>query len=366
MKRVLFITNIPSPYRVDFFDALGHDMDVTVLYFDRQQDHSGRTKEWYIQGEGNFHPVQLENRVASIGGENLCLDVIDWLKKPFDHIVVCGYSSPTVMLAMAYMKLHKIPFYMEVDGGLVRRDSRLKYCFKKMLISAPDYWISSGKHTTDYLVHYGAKRDCVREYPFSSLQNNDILQKVPSYEEKRQLREELGIREEKVLLYVGQFIPRKGVDVLLKAAGTLDENTGIYILGGEPTPEYREMAKDLKNVHFVGFIKKAALIRWYQASDCMVLPTREDIWGLVVNEAMAFGLPVITTDRCVAGLELIRDGVNGYIVPVEDSEILAKRIRDVLSCDLDAMGEAALETIRPYTIENMAKAHVEIFTKQEK
>lgn len=57
------------------------------------------------------------------------------------------------------------------------------------------------------------------------------------------------------------------------------------------------------------------------AADIFVHPTREDIWGLVVNEAMAKGLPVITTDRCVAGLELIKNESVGRIVPVENIDL---------------------------------------------
>ena len=91
-----------------------------------------------------------------------------------------------------------------------------------------------------------------------------------------------------------------------------------------------------------------------------MLPTREDIWGLVINEAMAYGLPVITTDRCVAGLDLVEDGVNGYIVPVGDEKALAEKMNLALRADLQAMGAVSLEKIRPYTIENMARSHVEI------
>lgn len=363
MKRILFLTNIPSPYRVKFFDALGKTVDVTVLYFDRGEDHSGRAADWYIQGEGGFHPVQLTKRVASVGGENLCLDVIDWLKKPFDAIVVCGYSSPTAMLAAAYMRLHKIPFYMEVDGGLIRGDSALKYRIKRSMVSSASGWISSGKYTTEYLMHYGAQKGKIFEYPFSSLEEADILTETVSREEKLAIRQALGISEGKMVLSIGQFIPRKGFDVLLKSAAKLDPDTGIYIVGGEPTPEYLELAEklELQNVHFVGFLKKEELVRYYKAADLFVLPTREDIWGLVINEAMAYGLPVITTDKCVAGLELIEDGVNGYIVSVEDDAALAEKIQAVLSADTEKMGEAALSVIRPYTIENMAKVHVEIF-----
>ena len=193
----------------------------------------------------------------------------------------------------------------------------------------------------------------------------DILPAVPSAAEKQALKDELGVPEKRMVLAIGQFIRRKGFDILMHAACSLNKDVGIYIVGGEPTEEYLQMRASLglDNVHFVGFQKKEALSRDYRAADLFVLPTREDIWGLVINEAMAYGLPVITTDRCVAGLELVEEGVNGSIVPVEDAAALAGKMKELLSSDLEKMGTASLEKIRAYTIENMAKAHVAIFEK---
>ncbi len=358
MKKVLFLTNYPSPYRVRFFDELAKYLDVTVLYTDRAAEQKDREKAWFIQGEGHFQEVVLGKRL-SVRGANLCLEVLSWLKKPYDHILICGYSSPTNMLAMAYLKTRRIPFWMEVDGGLIRQEGKAKYRFKKSLISMATNWLGTGKTVTEYLVHYGAEGERVFTYPFSSLSEKDILPEPPGREEKKMLREKLGMTEEKVLLSVGQFIPRKGFDLLLQAAAKLPKTTGIYIVGGEPTEAYLQMrqALDLSNVHFVGFQSKDALAEYYRSADLFVFPTREDIWGLVVQEAMAYGLPVVTTDKCVAGLELIEPGHNGYLVPGENVPALKDAVEQALSGDLAAMGWAALETIRPYTIEAMAKFH---------
>ena len=151
--------------------------------------------------------------------------------------------------------------------------------------------------------------------------------------------------------------------MLMHAAKDLDPDIGIYIVGGEATDEYIRLREELglANVHFLSFQKKERLALLYKAADVFVLPTREDIWGLVINEALAYGLPTITTDRCVAGLELIEDGINGYVVPVGDAKALAEKIRAVLASDLGEMGAAALKKVRPYTLENMAKTHAEIF-----
>lgn len=363
MKRVLFLTTYASPYRVRFFDELARSADVTVLFSERIEDKKHRDASWFVQGEGRAKFIQLRKRIASFRGKELCADVLSWLKKDWDAIVICGYSSPTFVAAMEYLRLRRIPFYMEVDGGLIRQDSRKAFLVKKWLVTRPTWYLSTGKQTSRYLMHYGAKPDAIYEYPFSSLWEADLLSAPASPETKQALRRELGICEKHVILTVGQFIHRKGFDVLLKAASHLMEDTAIYFVGGEPTEEYRRMAEETgtTKIHFVGFRNKQTLAKYYQASDVYVMPTREDIWGLVINEAMAYGLPVVTTDRCVAGMELVENGVNGYVVPVEDADVLADKLNAVLLADLGAMGRDSLRRVQPYTIENMARVHMEIF-----
>lgn len=363
--KVLFVTNYAAPYRVHFFDELGKNHEITVLFSDPVEEVTHRSSDWFEKGRGGFRAVQLKHRIR-MGEENLCFEVLRWLKKSYDAIVICGYSSPTAMLAIAWLRLRRIPFYMEVDGGLIREESRPKYLLKKALVGGASRWISTGSHTTNYLVHYGAKEDRIETYPFSSLYEADILKQAVSAEEKAAIREELGIPEKHVVLSIGQFIHRKAFDILIAGAAALEPDTGVYIVGGEPTEEYLALCREhgLRNVHFLSFMKKERLVQYYKASDVFVLPTREDIWGLVINEAMAYGLPIVTTDRCVAGLELVEDGVNGYIVPVEDAAALAKATRQVLANPPEEMGRRSLEKIRPYTIEGMVKRHEEIFEKQ--
>ena len=147
---------------------------------------------------------------------------------------------------------------------------------------------------------------------------------------------------------------------MLKATEGFDKSVGFYFVGGKPTEEYLKYKKE--NVHFIGFKNKEELKEYYRVADVFVLPTREDIWGLVINEAMANGLPVITTDKCIAGLELVNNGENGYIVPVEDVSALEKAIKEVFENNFKNMGEKSLEIINNYTIEQMVKKHLEILS----
>lgn len=363
MKRILFITNYASPYRVRFFDELSRYCQVTVAFSEETGEKKHRDKRWFTQGDGSFRWVQLRKRLGTVHGKALCADVTGLLKEPFDAIVICGYSSPTAILAMMYLRLHRTPYFLEVDGGMIRQDSPMKLRLKRLLVKGAAGYFSTGATVTEYLCHYGAEAGKIYRYPFTSLDSSEIWDAPASREEKKALREALGISEEKVILAVGQFIHRKGLDVLLDAAANLD--AGVYMVGGEPTREIlqKQEGMDLKHVHFVGFRKKEELLQYYRAADVLAMPTREDIWGLVVNEAMACGLPVVSTDRCVAARELVEDGVNGYLVPAEDPAALAEKLREALSGDTYAMGEASLKKIRPYTLQNMAKIHAELFER---
>ena len=138
----------------------------------------------------------------------------------------------------------------------------------------------------------------------------------------------------------------------------------LIIGGGDLAPEYEKFIREhhLKNVHILGFMDKERVMKYYMASDLFVLPTREDIWGLVINEAMANGLPVITTDRCIAGRELVKNGENGYLVPAEDPDELRERMMAILADDglRQHMKEANIGKMQDNTMENIVKSHIPV------
>lgn len=359
--KVLFTTNILSPYRVDFFNELGRYCDLTVVY--ERGNANSRNKKWVGNAAKTFIPIQLKGiRIGD--AEAFCPGILRYLKdRSFEHIVIGMYSTPTAMLAIEYMKLHKIPFILNSDGGFVKNDTRIKWRIKSYFIGAASAWLSTGKITNRYLEYYNAKTTRICIYPFTSVRQADILKKPLTLYEKSVYKAKLGMSESKIILSVGQFVYRKGYDILLKSCKNLDKNIGIYIVGGDVTKEYLDLQNKLKltNVHFVEFKNKTALIEYYMAADLFVLPTREDIWGLVINEAMAYGLPVITTDRCVAGVELIENGINGSIVISDDVDALREALEYWSNKDCFVAGKKSLQIISQYSIEKMAETHIQFF-----
>ena len=90
-------------------------------------------------------------------------------------------------------------------------------------------------------------------------------------------------------------------------------------------------------------------------------------YELVINEALAYGLPVITTDKCMAGLEMIEDGKNGYIIPVNSVKKLAEKLTFILSEKdfYEEMRKGCLKTAEAYTIEKMSEAYEKILQRYE-
>lgn len=361
--KVLFTANIPSPYRVDFFNELGKMCDLTVLFEARKA--KSRNSAWVAKDAVNFNSVFLKG--IQIGeAEAICPEIIKYINLfKYDAIIIGMYSTPTAMLAIEWMKLNKIPFYISSDGGLIKNDSNIKRIIKRHYIASAKGWLSTGKVTSEYLSYYGADSNRIFVYPFSSVKEKEVLKCCIPYDEKKEIRKKLDIEENKVVLSVGQFIYRKGYDVLLEATRQIDKSIGFYIVGGDVTDEYRILKEkyQLDNVHFVKFMPKEKLAEYYMAADIFVLPTREDIWGLVVNEAMSYGLPVVTTDKCCAGLEMIQDGINGKIVKAES----VQELRDAILVSLNrlTMPKKVLDTASQYTIEKMALAHIDFLKKMK-
>lgn len=361
--KVLFLTNVPSPYRVSFFNELGKFCDLTVLF--ERRSASNRDPLWKADGFENFHGIYLDGMHFGDDG-SISFKYRKYLKKgQYDFVILCGYSSPTGVFTFLYCRRRKIPYIVSSDGAFMRKESKFRFRFKRFVLSEAAAALGTTDETLRYFRTYGISKTF--KYPFTSLYEKDILKELPTETEKKLLRKKLEIKENKIVLAVGQFIHRKGFDLLIRCASRFDGDTGFYFVGGNATPGYIKLKEENNsdNVHFIGFKTKTELNDFYKMADVLVLPTREDIWGLVINEAMACGLPVITTEHCGSGRELVNEGGNGYIVPVDDADILSERINRIL-CDgalRKKMAGASLDCIHNFTFESMARSHIAIFNE---
>ncbi len=367
--KVLFVTNIPSPYRVNFFNELGKLCDLTVIF--EKGYSSERNAEWRKYSFDNFNGIILDGISTSVDNA-FSFKILKYLNQKWDYIIMAAYSTPTGMLAIQYMKSKHIPYWIEGDGGFAKSGKGFKEVVKKYFISgAQGYFSTSSEHDKYYLT-YGAEPGKIFRYPFTSLKADDIVPAISDSALKKTLRQKLNLKENKIIISVGRFSYRKGYgkgyDILLKTVKYLSSDTGIYIIGDKPTEEFISLKNKhhLEQVHFLDFKKKDELFDYYYASDLFVLLSRGEAWGLVINEAMACGLPVITTDRCIAGLELVENDINGYIVPVDNVAETAEKIKlCLLPENNQKFSRKSLEKIQGYTFEKMAQRHIEVLKNNE-
>lgn len=377
--KILFITNYPSPYRVDFFNCWGNlpDVQLTVLFLENSREQKHRSEKWFHTDYTYFRPVFLHEKVT-IRNHVIYKDIFHWLKEKYDGIIFGGYSEPTYMAAMEYLRIHHILYGIEIDGGLINNDSLPKFIVKKHFLSSADFWFSSGNVASNYLIHYGADPDKIIVYPFSSMMKENLKTALESAsgcdsgevewrknreECRKKAREVLNIKEPLMSLSIGQFIKRKGFDLLIDLIPKMNKSIDYYFIGGEVDYKVDNFIKknNLNNIHLLGFRTQEELSYYFRAADLFILPTRYDIWGLVINEAMAYGLPIVTTDLCGAGLELVEEGKNGILCHADDKFSLKSALDKIMSMDLNHLGFESYRKIQNYTIENMALAHFNYF-----
>lgn len=351
--------NSPAPYRVDFLNCIAKEHQVDVIYGYHLKKH--RDARWLQETIRNYSECYASDMGSVLSQFRKLRQKIQ--TEQYDAVIVGGYGAQVSRQVILACRALKKEYYIEYDGGFNKKDPWSKWLVKHFFIAKAKGHFVPADEVAKYLRSHNVDDSRILRYAFTSLNAEDILDSVPCEEEKKELRQKLGMSGEKIILTVGQFIHRKGMDVLMKAASRMPKSYDIYIIGGAPSDEYISIKEELKldNVHFVDFMGKAELKKWYQAADVFVFPTREDIWGLVINEAMANGLPVLSTDRSVAALELVKDGYNGCIVPAENPEALAAALTKMIAADQCVnMGRNGLRIIKDYTIEKMVCDHLKV------
>lgn len=367
--KVLFLTNIPSPYMVDFLNELGKLCELTVIF---EREKSGaRDKSWNTWNFKNFHGVILKGIPVKVNvdldDQAICPQIVKYINRKYDRIIVANPCTPTGIIAILYMKLRRIQYGIQSEGGFPKDGKGIKEALKRAVMGNAHFYLSTADIGDQYFITYGADAVKIYRYPFTSLYEKEILKEPVTLEEKKAIRAELDIPYEQVLLSVGRYIPVKGFDILMKAFQGMGDTVGMYIIGGKPTDEYLTLKEKygLQNLHFIDFLDKTTIGKYYKASDIYLFNSRGDTWGLVINEALSFGLPVISSNQCYAALALIENDINGYIVQVDDAEAFREKIMYLLgnaSLRLQ-MQKNNVKKSAEYSFENMAKVVSDILQR---
>jgi len=286
----------------------------------------------------------------------------------YDVLWLHGYGYLASWVAFAAAKSVGMPVMLrgETHLGLSRpgwrrllRDSVLRVFFRHI-----DAFLAIGSRNREYYLASGVPSEQIHMVPYSVDNDRFIEAAAAAKDDRAATRARLGIPVDlPVVLYASKLVERKHPHTLLRAASNLQLaglDFALCMVGSGPMEaQLRSLSQELKlrNVSFVGFVNQNALPAVYSASDVFVLASASEPWGLVVNEVMCAGLPIIVSDEAGCAADLVEHHVNGWHVPSGDVTALAQALRLVLVDDAvrAEFGKASLKRIRQWSYAECAK-----------
>lgn len=168
-------------------------------------------------------------------------------------------------------------------------------------------------------------------------------------------------RSDRTVLVVGQYYDYKGMDLAFRIA-CKDQSISYKFVGmGSRTDLFLNDLGDIpKNVEIIPFLQKAEIEEEYRKCSLLLLPSRQECWGLVVNEAASYGTPIVSTIGSGAAVEFLSETFPQYLAKPGDIESLYSCIKLCLNADNTKYSEFLKEKSKQYSIERSVKVHVEL------
>lgn len=354
--RVAIVSEFCPPYRTGFYEAFADRFDSKVFFCNTKES-------WRAFGDFPYAELsnyELRDRYAVAPG------VFGGLRE-YDPDVVVG--SPVEGFAgqasYLYAKATGTPFVLWTGEWHLPLTTLRTTTFPLIsrIYDGADAIAVYGPHIEQYLADLGVDRTKI-----SVAWNTVDTSKFASTDrEPAELRAELGIpTDAPVALFVGRMIESKGVRYLIDAFDTVRERTDsephLLLVGdGDDYDSFERQAEDVPNTTLTGYVDNDDLPPYYALADCFVLPSVQtavfrEPWGLVVNEAMSSGTPVVATGQVgAAAAGVVEDGVNGYVVPERNIHALANRLESLLVDQKKAaiFGKSARDQIKKFDYERM-------------
>ena len=250
-----------------------------------------------------------------------------------DVVMISGWYSITLVRALIACRRLGIPTLYRGDSHLLSGPTNWKRPLWNLktglLLRQFDGFLSPGQRVNEYLRSYRVAQHRVFRVPHAVDNEMFAATAAPfqTSEARAAARTRLGIAPDAfVPLFVGKLVPSKRPANIVRAAARLDRDVSVVFVGsGALEGELRTLAAELGvDVKLIGFLNQTELGEAYAIADCLVLPSDyPETWGLVVNEALATGLPCVVSDAVGCAPDMVRDGESGYVYPLGNVEALA-------------------------------------------
>ncbi|UVI31611.1 glycosyltransferase family 4 protein [Paenibacillus spongiae] len=339
MVKVLLLTNTIAPYRIPVLNRLNTDneIDLTVWYLEERE----RNRHWNINhGEIQYNYECLKGIHYYVQKMDLGVHINPGLfyklvKFKPDVVMAAGYDSLAYWSALLYCKLFNKKYV--VWWGSTLESSRVKNGIVNLIRR------SFFKMTNNFVTYGTAAAECLKHYGVDSsriVTGYNTVNIRYFYEEYKKYAANQSVKRNNTtqvnFLFIGQLIERKGVTQIIEALKTLDsKNWNLKIVGSGPDEMLlKQSVREYKlesQIHFEGYKQQEELTSYLLEADCLVFPSIIEVWGLVVNEAIATKTFVLSSKYAGATKDIIYNKRNGLVIDPTDTKNLIEGLQWVLS-----------------------------------
>ena len=287
-----------------------------------------------------------------------------------DVLNITGWFDPAQVLLALYAKTKGAKVVISVESSeFDKRRANLKEHIKRLILRQSDAFFCFGKNSVKYLDSLGVPSRKIAVSNAAVVDNQRIFQTYISEKERIPAQNSNGL----IFIYVGRLAAEKNLLTLLSAfrkCAAIPENRAweLHLVGEGPMREELEgyaSSNQLKGVRFIGGIPWHEVPAYLARADVLVLPSLSEPWGLVVNEAMVCGMPVVVSSNCGCAEDLVRPGQNGFVFDPNSETALAEAMSHYSAnpAEIAAHGEFSRKLIADFTPRQAAASMVDCFEK---
>jgi glycosyltransferase involved in cell wall biosynthesis len=374
---LVIVATHPIQYHAPLFRALAVSdrLRVSVAFLDIPDSASqgvgfGKAFQWDVPLTEGYAWVRLDAAIATGSGSNRFLGrrarslTRQLGELAPDVVLVMGWNQFGLLQAWFAAKRLGLPLLVRGDSNAKRPRPAWKRWVHRVLLGVPDGFLSVGESNARFYCESGVPAERIQYAPH--FVDNAFFASRAAVVDRVAVHASWGISEGDVcVLFAGKFEAIKRPFDLLAAVTVLPAKVrrriAVLMVGAGPlgvTLRQQADAAGLR-VTWVGFLNQSEIPEAYAVADMLVLPSEHETWGLVVNEAMACGVPAIVSDLVGCANDLVRPGETGMVFPMGDVAALAKAIEALASNPerRRAMGEAARALVtREYTVVRCQRA----------
>lgn len=376
--RLAALHSHPIQYFAPLYRGLGQDPSIDLIVFfcsrqgvDQYRDEGfGQAFQWDVPLLERYEHRFLSNfrkrdRVAGFFSLMNFGLVRELRTNCYDAILVPGHMYFSYLLAIAWAKVLRIPVFMRAETHLGLRRSKVKRLLRGPLLRffynhLCDRCLPIGTRSREFYLAHGVPPERLFDVPYTVDNARFIHAAGRLRAHVLETRTALGLPTDRpVLLFVAKLVDGKRPQDLLAAFHRLRERgikASLVFVGSGPlerTLQGQIAAHRIPDVYLMGFRNQSELPKFYAAADMLVFPSESETWGLVINEAMCAGLPIIASEEIGAVPDLVKHGHNGLTYPAGDIDQLTAYLESLVTDESlrQQMGENSLAIIRSWSLE---------------